>query len=77
MKCPHCGKESRALCSETRTIDDTIYRRRGCGICGRNFVTTEAVSAVQSIPDGKRRNRRLEPVERKFKNVKNDLFERW
>lgn len=76
MKCPHCAQATKATCSETRTIGETIYRRRGCGHCGKNFVTTETVSPTNSIPDSAR-HKRLKPVEQKFKNVKTDLFERW
>lgn len=46
MQCPHCGSTARHAVKETRSRDGLIARRRRCESCGRDFQTSERVSAL-------------------------------
>lgn len=42
MKCPHCGHEDSKV-TDSRTVDDTVRRRRQCLDCGFRFTTYERI----------------------------------
>jgi len=42
MKCPHCGHEDSKV-TDSRTVDDSVRRRRQCLACGFRFTTYERV----------------------------------
>lgn len=50
MKCPHCERDGKMLVSQTITRDGIVYRRRGCGRCGKNFTTTETAQPGLPMP---------------------------
>lgn len=50
MKCPHCDRDSRALVTESRSVNGEVYRRRHCGSCDKAFVTVEAAPPGLRMP---------------------------
>lgn len=39
MTCPHCGGETIVI--DSRSQEDSVYRRRKCLVCEKRFSTTE------------------------------------
>lgn len=42
LKCPKCGKEENVVVN-SRTVQNTIRRRRECEWCGARFTTYEGI----------------------------------
>ena len=55
MFCPHCGSDQHKVI-DTRTVADTIRRRRRCTACDQRFTTYEHVapSLLVTKSDGRR-----------------------
>ena len=76
MKCPHCGHDNRqAIVLETRKQDDGTLRKRGCGHCGKSFLTMEK-------PDATLIMRRVRPPKTSkapgdVRVTNNDIFTVW
>jgi transcriptional regulator NrdR family protein len=64
VKCPHCGKDGKALVTETRNGIEATYRRRNCGHCGRAFVTYELAPPGLKMPPAHNNRERTERVAR-------------
>lgn len=62
MKCPRCQFDGKALVTETRHHDHTIYRRRCCSNCSKIFVTKEEVTDRMPV-NGGRYKRQARPAE--------------
>lgn len=60
MKCIHCHKDGKMLVLESRPVDGTVYRRRSCGFCGANFVTSEVYTGANYLPRVRDRSRRAQ-----------------
>lgn len=50
MICPHCQMDSKSPVMETRAVKGEVFRRRGCGHCGRAFVTQETAPLGLRMP---------------------------
>lgn len=51
MICPHCQLDSKAPVMETRAVKGEVFRRRGCGHCGKAFVSIETAPPKLRMPE--------------------------
>lgn len=51
MMCPHCHTDGKAPVMETRAVKGEVFRRRGCGHCGRAFVSVENAPPKLRMPE--------------------------
>ena len=51
MRCPHCHKEGRSKVLESRAWNGKTWRRRTCGLCLKNFVSTELAEPGMRMPN--------------------------
>ena len=59
MTCPRCGKDAEVL--DTRTINGSVRRRRGCPSCGYRFTTYEVSDVVKARYDrAEKREKKLQ-----------------
>lgn len=68
MRCPKCNNPaSKPKVLETRTHEGSVYRRRSCGFCFKNFVTVETAPEGLRMPETRDRSRgRLKPGQERF-----------
>lgn len=51
MICPHCQMDSKSPVMETRAVKGEVFRRRGCGHCGKAFVSIETAPPKLRMPE--------------------------
>ena len=51
MICPHCQMDSKSPVMETRAVKGEVFRRRGCGQCGKAFVSIETAPPKLRMPE--------------------------